>query len=294
MPIREPQDVSPDPPVQAPPRGARWRSRIRRGAGFSSGVVAALLAILLYSAIVHGPAPLSSGDVASQIAQAIASEPLPAAYSEQAYAAILPSLVEVQTDGGPGEGPAASAAPAGSPGPAGRLGSGVVINAQGQILTALHVVSGGTSIAVTFADGTQAEATISSTDPANDIAVLQPLSLPATVVPATLGNPHPAVGSDAYAVGNPFGLDGSISAGIVSAVGRSFQPSTGGPVVHNLIQIDAAVNPGSSGGPLVDRYGRVMGIVDALINPSNQDVFIGIGLAVPINVAGAPAGVPND
>ena len=84
-----------------------------------------------------------------------------------------------------------------------------------------------------------------------------------------------------------------MSTGVITGLERTFQPETGGPVLRGLIQIDAAVNPGNSGGPLLDRYGRVIGIVAALINPTEEDVFIGIGLAVPIDVAGGAAGLPQ-
>jgi len=327
LPIPEPNAAPPSPPTGAPgargepppptTRAGRLRARVRRAGGFGAGMVAALVAVLLYNAAFHGPAPITTGDVASQIAGALASVTPPPAYSEQAYAAIQPSLVEVRTEneaagagaggapnGSGGAGP--SGTPALSPAPTpgvtpgasgqagGSLGSGVVIDTQGDILTSLHVVADARVIQVTFADGTVSQAVIGAKDPSHDIAVLQPLDPPATIVPATLGNPNPPVGSDAYVVGNPFGLDGSISAGVVSALGRSFQPANGGPELTGLIQVDAAVNPGNSGGPLVDRYGRVMGIVAALINPTKEDVFIGIGLAVPINTAGGAAGLPND
>lgn len=282
--------------------GQRARARLRAGAGFAAGIAAALVAVLIYNAVAHGPAPITTGDVASQIAGALASVTPPPAYSQQAYAAIQPSLVEVRTQDGPGgsavpgasTAPVPSTVPSASPEAGGSLGSGVVIDTQGDILTALHVVADANAIQVTFADGTVSQALITTKDPEHDIAVLRPVQPPATIVPATLGDPNPPIGSDAFAVGNPFGLDGSITAGVVSALGRSFQPATGGPVLHDLIQIDAAVNPGNSGGPLVDRHGRVMGIVTGLINPSRQDVFIGIGLATPINIAGGAAGLPND
>ena len=124
--------------------------------------------------------------------------------------------------------------------------------------------------------------------------MLQPDNVPAVIAPAVLGNPAALrIGSEVFAVGNPFGLYGSISDGVVSGLERSFRdPET--EIVHTgLIQIDAAVNPGNSGGPLLDRDGRVVGIVTALINPTEQHVFIGIGLAVPIDVAGGGAGLPN-
>ena len=127
-----------------------------------------------------------------------------------------------------------------------------------------------------------------------DIAVVSPDELPGLVVPAVLGNPASLrIGSDAYIVGNPFGLYGSMSTGVVSGLDRSFRDPDTEVVRSGLIQVDAAVNPGNSGGPLLDRAGRVVGIVVALLNPTREDVFIGIGLAVPIDVAGGAAGLPD-
>jgi S1-C subfamily serine protease len=101
------------------------------------------------------------------------------------------------------------------------------------------------------------------------------------------------VGSEAYVVGHPFGLTDSLSAGVVSGLGRSFQFPNSDQVLRGLIQVDAAVNPGNSGGPLLNRAGQVVGIITGLVNPTKQDVFIGIGLAVPIDVAGGAAGLPQ-
>jgi S1-C subfamily serine protease len=108
-----------------------------------------------------------------------------------------------------------------------------------------------------------------------------------------LGNPNSLhVGDEAIVVGNPFGLRHSVTAGVISGLGRTFKlPSTQEPVT-GLIQFDAAVNPGNSGGPLLNREGEVVGIVTALVNPTEQDVFIGIGFAVPIDVAASAAGTP--
>jgi S1-C subfamily serine protease len=114
-------------------------------------------------------------------------------------------------------------------------------------------------------------------------------------VPATLGNPGAMrVGDEAYAVGHPFGLYGSMSAGVISGLSRSFQPPDSNHQLQGLIQIDAAVNPGNSGGPLLNRDGQVIGIIVGLVNPTKEDVFIGIGLAVPIDVAGGALGSPPD
>jgi len=276
-------------------RQARLRASARRWSLFASGVVAALVAVLLFSVLTRGPAPLTQQDVQAGIASALASLTPPPARSQLIYAEIRPSLVLIEVSGVHA---ATSAAPAakGSPDPSegtNGLGSGVVVNEDGTILTSLHVVDGASAIKVTFADGSTSAASISATDPANDIAVIAPVTPPATIVPAPLGNPRSMqVGSEAYVVGNPFGLVGSMSAGVVSGLDRTLTPEGGGTTLHGLIQVDAAVNPGNSGGPLLNRDGQVVGIVAALLNPTKQDVFVGIGLAVPIDVAGGAAGLP--
>ncbi len=289
-------------------RRDRFGARARKPALFGAGVAAAFVAIAIYGVVVPGPQPLTAQDVQQGVQQALASMTPPPARSQLIYQAIQPSLVLVQTGDGPAaasQGPAASPRPGASPAPAASsapaasppenrsLGTGVVVNQQGDILTSLHVVTGAASIEVTFADGTTSPAHVGTSEPQNDIAVLVADRLPAKVVPAILGNPHAVqVGSDAYVVGNPFGLYGSISAGVVSGLDRTAQAREGGPVLHGLIQVDAAVNPGNSGGPLLNRDGQVVGIVAALLNPTKEDVFVGIGFAVPIDVAGGPAGLP--
>jgi S1-C subfamily serine protease len=277
------------------------------------GIAAALVAVMLYGVMVPGAQPLTPQDVNTRIAQALASVTPAPALSQHAYQAVQASLVLVVAQVPAGSAtPGSSTAPGGSPAPGGNttpsstpppagtstadgsMGSGVVVDASGDILTCLHVVANATSIEVTFADGTKSAATIQATQPENDIAVLRATQPPATIVPAVLGNPRSMqVGSEAFVLGSPFGLTGSISSGIVSGLNRSFQLPNNGPMLTGLIQVDAAVNPGSSGGPLVNRAGQVVGIVSALINPTNQGVFIGIGLAVPIDVAGGAAGLPR-
>jgi len=278
------------PDAHGPPARHRWSlrlsrfgSRIRRAVPFASGVTAALVAVVLYGVVAPGPRPLSQQDVSRSISQALASQTPGPALSQQVYQAIQPSLVLIETNVG---------GAAGSTG--GVLGSGVVVDASGDILTCLHVVADATAIQVTFADGTRSPAEIQATQPENDIAVLRATQPPANIIPAVLGNPRSVqVGSEAFVVGNPFGLYGSMSSGVISGLNRSFQLPNNGPKLGGLIQIDAAVNPGNSGGPLVNREGQVIGIVSALINPTKEDVFIGIGLAVPIDVAGGAAGLPQ-
>jgi S1-C subfamily serine protease len=157
----------------------------------------------------------------------------------------------------------------------------------------LHVVDGAEEIQLTYADGTQATGEVIADDVENDIAVLGSDRLPEVLIPAVLGNPNAMrVGDEAYVVGNPFGLYSSVSAGVISGLGRTFQPEGRDQMLENLIQVDAAVNPGNSGGPLLNRFGQVIGIVVGIINPTEDDFFIGIGFAVPIDVAGSVAGIP--
>jgi S1-C subfamily serine protease len=174
------------------------------------------------------------------------------------------------------------------------LGSGVVVSANGDILTAFHIVAGAAEIEVIFADGSQGTAEIIAAEPENDIAVLRPNEMPGLIVPAVLGSAAAMrVGDQAFAVGNPLGLAASMSAGVISGFDRSFTARETEQRLEGLIQFDTAVNPGNSGGPLLNRGGQVVGIVIALANPSDQNVFAGIGFAVPIQTAVAAAGGPR-
>ncbi len=163
---------------------------------------------------------------------------------------------------------------------------------EGAVLTALHVVDGAGQIQVRFADGTQASAArVAASQPENDIAVLAVDRLPEVVVPAVLGGPPP-VGDAVFAVGNPLGLQRQPDRR--RGVGdRPRHPHRRGRTLDGLIQFDAAVNPGNSGGPLLNRAGQVVGIVTGLANPAKQGYFVGIGFAVPIATAGGVAGGPQ-
>jgi S1-C subfamily serine protease len=162
------------------------------------------------------------------------------------------------------------------------IGTGTIVNADGTILTAAHVVEGAEAVEVTYADGTRSAAAVASADPKQDIATLTPATLPQTVVPAVLGGGL-AVGNEVVAIGNPLGLTGSTTSGVVSGLDRVSRGEMG--EIAGLIQFDAAVNPGSSGGPLVNDRGQVTGVVIALANPTEAGTFIGIGFAVPIGAA---------
>jgi S1-C subfamily serine protease len=265
-------------------RVQRFRASIRRAAPFAAGVFAAFVTLLLYNVLFPGPHQLTAREVNDTVAQALASATPPPAFAVGVYQAIQPSLVLIQTKTPDASGKEQDA-----------LGSGVIVDDSGDILTAMHVVTGASDIQITFADGTQSSAQVTVKQPENDTAVLRADQPPAQIVPATLGNPNAMrVGDEAFAVGNPFGLYGSLSAGVISGFDRSFQPVSSTQQLQGLIQIDAAVNPGNSGGPLLNRYGQVVGIVIGILNPTDQRVFIGIGFAVPINAAGGGLASPPD
>ena len=253
------------------------RNRVRGMFPFVSGVAAMLLALILYN-LIFPENQLTQTEVNDAIANAMASATPRPAYSTDVYKIIQPSLVLIQAILQDGEK---------------SLGTGVIVDGAGDILTSLHVVNGASTITIVFADGTKSDGVIVSAQPEMDIAVLQAPVMPPLFVPATLGNPGALqVGDEAYAVGHPFGLYSSMSAGVISGFDRTFQPDNSSVELQGLIQIDAAVNPGNSGGPLLNRYGHVVGIVTGIINPSDQNFFIGIAFAVPINMAAGGVDMP--
>ena len=261
-------------------RLGRLRERVRRMFPFFSGMLAALLALFLYNFLFPGARPLTPTEVNAAISSAMASATPRPAFSQQVYQIIQPSLVWIESDSTGGD-------------PHKGLGTGVIVSGFGDILTSLHVVADSPRIRVTFADGTESNAVITNAQPEKDIAVLQAETLPELFVPATLGNAGALqVGDEAYVVGNPFGLYSSMSAGVISGFNRTFQPPGTDRAIEGLIQVDAAVNPGNSGGPLLNRYGHVVGIVTGIINPTEESFFIGIGFAVPIDAAAGGAGMP--
>jgi len=247
-----------------------------------AGLVVALLGAMLYATLYPAPTPLSLNEIDARVVEAMASATPAAAFSAYVYQTILPSLVyiQVRTEN---EGEEDDFG----------VGSGVVINDSGDILTAYHVVNEASQIQVIFTDGSEAGAEIIASEPENDIAVLHPLESPGLIVPAVLGNPNRMrIGDETYAVGNPLGLIASLSAGVISGFERSVPVNNDTQRLEGLIQFDAAVNPGNSGGPLLNRQGQVIGIVTALANPENDKSFSGIGFAVPIQTAVSAAGGP--
>ena len=165
------------------------------------------------------------------------------------------------------------------------LGSGIILDTNGNILTNYHVVTGAKQLQVTLFDETSATATVVGTDPAADLAVIKADFSGVTLSPASLGDSDQIqIGESVIAIGNPFGLEGTVTEGIVSGLDRTLSEQQSRPL-RELVQTDAAINPGNSGGPLVNMSGEVIGINTALENPTGSDVFVGIGYAIPINAA---------
>lgn len=256
--------------------------RPRTGALIAGGVIVALVAALLVTNLrIPGTSGVSQKDVNNTVRQGVSSalqqQQSQPTTATKVYSEALKGLVVVQ------------AKVAGKSADE-ETGAGIVVDAQGDIITALHVVQGASSIKLTFSNGTTTEASIKSADPKHDIAVLAAQTLPTGVTPEVLGG-SPQVGDEAFALGNPLGLVASLSAGIISGLNRSF-PISKGRRLSGMIQFDAAVNPGSSGGPLLNAQGQVIGIVEGLANAAGTNEFSGIGFAVPIGTAGQAAGAP--
>ncbi|MBO9371114.1 MAG: trypsin-like peptidase domain-containing protein [Chloroflexi bacterium] len=191
------------------------------------------------------------------------------------YARVNPGVVNIDVAAGVGE----TASLFGS-------GSGFLIDTEGHIVTNHHVVRGADTIWVTFSDGSLREAKVLGTDPFSDLAVLKVEDLPPSAVPLELGDSDTLqVGQRVIAIGNPFGLQGTMTVGVISALGRvlpTVTTATGGSFSNpEIIQTDAAINPGNSGGPLLDSAGRVVGVNTAIRTTTGGNM--GVGFAVPVN-----------
>ncbi len=268
---------------------ARFLQRLKGQSAYFSGSAAALLALLLVLSLLASlrpaPRPLTQKDINAAVLKTLATSSLPSPVA-RAYAAIRPSVVRVvgQTK--------TRRAKDGSDSAERSVGTGVVIMDKGVILTNLHVVQGAATIKITFADGSESSASVINVQAKNDLAVLQASAIPDDLQAATLRSTTGLrPGDQVMAVGYPFGIGPSASAGVISGVRRTFRSSEDEPPMRNLIQFDAAANPGNSGGPLVTMDGEVVGIVTAIYNPSEQRTFIGIGFAVPVENAASAAGL---
>ena len=247
------------------------------------GLLALLLAISLSVSTQPGARKLTQEDINAAVLKTLETTTFPSA-AAKAYEAIIPSVVRVVALGRSRDGKEDGER---------SVGTGVVIVDKGIILTNLHVVKGAESIRITFSDGLTSTASITGVQPENDLAVLQAHKIPDDLIAATMRSTADLrPGDEVMAVGYPFGIGPSASSGIVSGLKRNFRSPEGKQEMTNLIQFDAAANPGNSGGPLVTMDGQVVGIVTAIFNPNQQRSFVGIGFAVPIENAAAAAGMP--
>lgn len=287
----------------------RLRTLASRRAGpvhyFSAAAVVALIAGGVWFAGKPPPRPLTQADIDAAVLRTLSTKPLP---SRAAAAAerVRPSVVRVKAVSEPpahapgtGKKPPAGKSGEGDPQRKGgndageenaSVGSGVVIVDNGTIVTNLHVVRGARQLTVTFHDGTESQASLVSIHPENDLAVIRAHSIPDDLPAATLGSASRLKpGDEVVAVGFPFGIGPSVSYGVVSGLNREFRSTEGQRILTRLIQFDAAANPGSSGGPLVTMQGDVVGIVTAILNPTEAGTFLGIGFAVTIATAAGSA-----
>lgn len=258
---------------------------------YGSTIVIVVLSMLLGAAVVGGvtwargdsdsgtkatvAADTSSGATNNSDSNSSASKDLTTqADFTSLYDAVRPSIVRITT-GGAGDSPFQNQQQG--------LGSGIVIDKDGHILTNYHVVNGADTVTVTFQDETTATATVVGKDPGDDIAVIKVDVDASELQPATLGDSSAVkVGSLVAAIGNPFGLDGTFTTGVISGLDRTLQSSSDGRPIRGLLQTDAAVNPGNSGGALINVKGEIIGINTAIENPGGNS-FAGVAYAVPIN-----------
>ena len=256
--------------------------RHERAVWIAAGAVFALAGVFLHAALMHPPRALTQKDIDASVMHTLKTHTLPSP-AARAYERVRRSVVRVRGLGAQrssGQREERS------------TGTGVVILDDGTILTNLHVVSAAEKVEVVFADGFESDATVVGTRPEHDLAVIRATTLPDDLTPATLRSTRHVHACDrVIAVGFPFGIGPSVSEGIVSGLRREYRTPEGKRVLTNLIQFDAAANPGNSGGPLVTADGEVVGIVTAILNPGDQAVFIGIGFAVPIENAAAAVGL---
>ena len=272
------------PPLPRP----SWRQRLARAAAdprLTWGCMALLLCALiwmLWQQTAHPPRVLTQKDIDAAVLRSVTTQNLPSR-AARAAEKIRPSVVRVVSYGRDKKGESVEQG----------VGTGVVIQDKGVILTNLHVVQAAQSIRVVFADGSESMAHIAGLQPQHDLAVLQAQTIPDDLHAATLRTTADLVpGDEVVAIGFPFGIGPSTSAGVISGLGRSFKSHEGAQEIPNLIQFDAAANPGNSGGPLVTMDGEVVGVVTGILNPTRARTFLGIGFAVPIESAASAAGLP--
>ncbi|WP_106326101.1 S1C family serine protease [Actinoplanes italicus] len=244
-------------PVQVEPRDSRWKRRIAGGAAVLALIAggSATGAFLAENHLTGRPVPAATA--ATTVTEDANLAPI--------VAKVQPGIVTVLV--------------------ADSLGSGVVLTADGLILTNNHVVEGGGTVSVRLSDGRTVPARIAATDAAHDLALVQATGL-SGLTPVTFATDDSiAIGDTVLAFGAPLGLEGTVTSGIVSALDRSVD--TGGDELTGLLQTDAAINQGNSGGALVDTSGRVVGINVAIATTGDSSGSVGLGFAIPADTATA-------
>jgi len=268
-----------------------------------SGLLAALVAFGIYALARPAAQKLTQRDIDAAVLHTLKKQPRAPSDASIAYDVIRPSVVLVRRLG-KDDGKATSET--------GKdqkekdtneqrnarkdalrgIATGVVFSEDGMIFTNLHVVAGADKIGVVFSDGTESDVDLINVQPENDLAILQAKTLPDDLRPATLRSTRGLrTGDEVLAVGFPFGIGPTATYGVVSGLRREHYSKEGQRNLIDLIQFDAAANPGNSGGPLVTREGDVVGIVTSILNPTEQGFFVGIAFAVPIENAASAAGV---
>jgi S1-C subfamily serine protease len=242
-----------------------------------TGAILTLLAVFAYAIAKPAPQSLTQRDIDAAVRRSL--KKIPPQSAAIAYEAVKSSVVRVRALGD--ECDKDQDAERG-------VGTGVVVNEDGTILTNLHVVAGAHRIGIVFANGYQSDAMVIARKPEHDLAVIRAKSAPPNLKAATLRSTADLrLGDEAVAVGFPFGIGPSVSAGVISGLHRAYRAPDGGRSLTNLIQFDAAANPGNSGGPLLTMHGDVVGIVTAILSPGDVPGSVGIGFAVPIENAAA-------
>ena len=279
--------AAPPPPAPREPRAPRGRRGLAVVVVVSSLLGgAAASGVLLATGVVGDDSPAvatSVGtDTGSDVTPIAAGAGLDAA---ALYAKASPGVVDIRATGTGGA--AQSQSPFGDQGSAPQstaTGTGFVTGTDGYIITAAHVVDGASSISVTFQDGTKRTAKLTGKDDATDVALLKVDPAGLTLHPLKLGSSASLRTGDAVAaIGDPFGYERSISTGIVSGLDRTIQAPNGFTVAH-AIQTDAALNPGNSGGPILNAAGEVIGIADQIATGGGTRANAGVGFAVPIDL----------
>jgi putative serine protease PepD len=273
-------EPAPPAPRDRPPRRNRLAALLVACALLGG---AASTGVLALAGVLHGSGGAHSTTTVLQSSATTSSGGLNAG---ALYAAASPGVVDITSKGVSSSGSSQSS-PFGGPQQqpeSTATGTGFVSDSDGHIVTAAHVVDGASSITVKFSDGTARKATVTGKDDATDVAVLKIDPAGLTLHPLTSASSSSLdVGQSVAAIGDPFGYARSISTGIVSGVDRTISAPNGFTVAH-AVQTDAALNPGNSGGPLLNAKGEVVGIVDQIATDGNAEQSSGVGFAVPIDL----------